>query len=95
MPNIGKHPIRKQKLILSVPAEALENFAAIAARAHLTPTEYGALVISRLSDLRPERALSALTAIPDDFFKRGPGRPPAGTVRTDLHVLEPAGQNPS
>lgn len=86
--------MKKKKLILSVPEEALSNFETIAARAHLTPTEYGALVISRLSDLRPERALSALTAIPDDFFKRGPGRPAASTVRTDLHVLETATENP-
>ncbi len=86
---------KSEKLTLSIPEEAYANFVAVAERAHLTPHQYGALVISRLSDLRPERALSALTAIPDDFFKRGPGRPPAGTVRADLHVLEPAGQNPS
>lgn len=85
--------MKKAKITLSIPESALENFTNLAERAHLTPTEYGALVLSRFSDLRPERALAALTAIPDDFFKRGPGRPPAGTVRTDLHVVEPSGQD--
>jgi hypothetical protein len=38
-------------------------------------TSYAVAVLSRLSDLKPEFALHAITAIPKEFFKSGPGRP--------------------
>jgi hypothetical protein len=64
----------------SVTPEVYDAFAKVADAAHLTPTGFAALLISRYSELKQEFALHALTAIPQELFKARPGRPPKSTI---------------
>ncbi|HEX2101667.1 MAG TPA: hypothetical protein VHF69_13425 [Candidatus Synoicihabitans sp.] len=73
---------KKQEVFFLDP-EVLPNLEKVAKYAHMEPKHYGALWLSRLSDLKPEYALDALTAIPKEFFKGRPGRPATGSSRTN------------
>lgn len=55
--------------------ETRARFATVAEHAHAKDTEFAKMLIGLFSDLRPECGLKAIAAIPEDFFKRGPGRP--------------------
>lgn len=46
-------------------------------------TQLGAVVLSRWAALKREKALHALTAIPDEYFKPRPGRPASRTATAD------------
>jgi hypothetical protein len=69
--------MRSKQLNLRMDAEEFENLGKVAEGTSLKPTVYAAMILGRFSDLRPEHALDALASIPKEFFKRGPGRPPA------------------
>ena len=63
--------------------EVIDSFNTVAEAAHLKGTAYAAAVIGKLSQLRPEFALHAISSIPQEYFKRGPGRPPSGPIGSD------------
>lgn len=70
-------------------ATAIDSLGKVAQTYGMEPTAYAAMVLSRFSELKPEFALDALTAIPKEFFKARPGRPPARTTLADgqtVHV---------
>lgn len=46
-------------------------------------TQLGAVILSRWASLKREKALHALTAIPDEFFKPRAGRPATRTASAD------------
>lgn len=75
----------KKPVTLFVDANVLADLETVACGTHhLDGKKYGALALSRLSQLKPEFALEALTSIPREYFKRGPGRPssaPGSSVR--------------
>lgn len=62
--------------------EAAESLDAIGDTQHLDGKKYAALIVSKFSDLKPEHGLDALSAIPKDLFRRGPGRPSTSTRTT-------------
>lgn len=57
--------------------EVIANFEKVAEHAHTRATFFAAQLIGRFSELKPEHALDALGSIPKEYFRRGPGRPPA------------------
>lgn len=65
----------KASFTIQLEPETREKFAAVADYAHSRDTEFAKMIIGLFSDLRPECGLKAIAAIPEDFFKRGPGRP--------------------
>jgi len=62
--------------------DAINDLDKIARTYDMEANAYGAMVLARFADLKPEFALDALTAIPKDFFKGRPGRPTTGASIT-------------
>jgi hypothetical protein len=60
---------------IQLPDETRNKFAAVAKEAHQEDTTFAKMLIGLFSDLRPECGLKAIASIPEEFFKRGPGRP--------------------
>ena len=73
---------------VTLDTEVIDNLEKVSTGAHLSHTAFAAMILARFADLKPEFALDALTAIPKEFFKRGPGRPPSA-ARTPVQN-EPA-----
>lgn len=69
---------------------ALISLGKVANTYGMEPTTYGAAVLSRFADLKPEFALDALASIPKEFFKSRPGRPPASTALAQRDAGESA-----
>ena len=69
----------KKPFTTRIDTSVRDNFQKVAAAHHMDDTVFAALWISRLSELKPEHALDALTAIPKEFFRGRPGRPPSRT----------------
>lgn len=65
----------KKRLQIMLPEEVLTNFEKVADSAHMDATTYAALWISRVSDLKLDNGLNALTSIPKDYFRQRGGRP--------------------
>jgi hypothetical protein len=80
----------KEPFTVRLSSDALDAFAKVAEAAHLDPTQFGAQIIARFGDLKPEFALMALAAIPKEFFKGRPGRPTTSSSRTDGDLGETA-----
>lgn len=64
-----------QRITITVGENVADKLEEVAQGMHLTRELYGKLALSRLADLKPERALDALAGIPKEYFRRGPGRP--------------------
>ncbi|HWA88116.1 MAG TPA: hypothetical protein VG710_17940 [Opitutus sp.] len=75
---------------IRVDEEVITNLEGVAEAQHMDASKFAAVVISKFSDLKPEHGLDALASIPKEFFRRGPGRPPSTTHRTDVHRAVPA-----
>jgi hypothetical protein len=60
-----------------------EAFEKLAATNHMDATTFAALWLSKLSELKAEHALDALTSIPKEYFKARPGRPTGGLAERD------------
>jgi len=76
-------PTEKKSVHVVVAPEVYDRFAEIAQSDHMTPTGYAALVLSKLSDLKPGHALDAIASIPKDFFRARRGRPPSTASDAD------------
>lgn len=72
----------KKVLSVYVESEIIEDLERIAKASHMDKNSYAALWVSRLSELKVENGLIALTTIPKDLF-RGRGGRPATTNRAD------------
>jgi len=68
---------KKKVLALYLDEETINSFERVASASHLDKNSFGALLVSRFSELKLEHGLDALTAIPKDFFRGRPGRPSA------------------
>lgn len=55
------------------------DFERVADAGHMEATKYLAVWANELSQVKPEFALRVLGLIPDEWKKRRPGRPSAGT----------------
>jgi hypothetical protein len=62
---------------IQVDEKVISGLEDVCVGAHMRHTAYAGLILARFAELRPEFALDALTAIPKEFFRRGPGRPPS------------------
>jgi hypothetical protein len=67
--------MKNEKFTVPLPEHVIDAFSKIAEAQHMRPTFFAALCLSKLSDLKAEHALDALTAIPKEYFKGRPGRP--------------------
>lgn len=75
----------KAKFFLTLDQEAIDDLEVVARENHMSPNAFAAVAVGRLSKLKPEFALAALGSIPQEYFKRGPGRPPtSGKARDSL-----------
>ena len=80
----------KKPVTVRLEETAIDSLTKVAGTYGMEPTAYGAMVLARFSELKPEFALDALTAIPKDFFKSRPGRPAARAALPEAHTLNPA-----
>jgi len=78
----------KKPFYIRMNEEAVESLGKVAKTFDMEPNAYAAMVMARFADLKPEFALDALTAIPKDFFKARPGRPPTATGLADGHKAQ-------
>ncbi len=65
----------KKPFTVQLDRKAISDFGEVATFNHSTPNAFGAMVLGKVSQLKPELALAALGSIPQEFFKRGKGRP--------------------
>jgi len=72
-----------KRITLCIEESALANLEKVADADHMDATKFGALVLSKLSDLAPGRGLDAISAIPKDYFRKRPGRPSAAAAGTN------------
>lgn len=75
----------KRQFTIRLEESTVERLEKVGEPFGMTSQSYAATIMSRLADLKPEFALHALTAIPKEYFRAGPGRPPASTSRTDAN----------
>lgn len=62
----------------------LQSLPPFGSRANnLEPTMFAPVILGKFSQLKPEFALAALGSIPQEYFKRGPGRPPSTTTHRE------------
>jgi hypothetical protein len=73
----------KKPFTVRVEESSLSSLEKVAATYGMEATTYGATIIARFADLKPEFALHALTAIPKEYFRAGPGRPSTAASRTN------------
>jgi hypothetical protein len=69
----------KKTFSVQLDQEVITKLADVTDADHVTPTGYATIVLSKLSDLKPGRALDAIAAIPKDFFRPRRGRPAASS----------------
>jgi hypothetical protein len=69
----------KKPFTVQLDTKVISNLESVAGGCHLEDTKYATLVLNALSELRPEYALHALTAIPKEYFRAKPGRPPSAS----------------
>jgi len=67
--------MKNERFTMALPQHVTENLSRNAEAQHMKMTAYAALCLSKLSDLKAEHALDAITAIPKEYFKGRPGRP--------------------
>ena len=72
----------KKPFTIRIESETRARFAEVARHAHQDDTTFAQMVIGMLSDLKPDCGLKALAAIPDELFRRGPGRPHGSVSKT-------------
>lgn len=68
-----------------------DDLGDVANGVRLDSQEYAQVALNTLSKLKPEFALHALTSIPKEYFRPGPGRPPASATRADADVAKLTG----
>ena len=73
----------KRQYTIRLEESTVERLDKIGEPYGMTAQSYGTTIMSRLADLKPEFALHALTAIPKEYFRAGPGRPSTSTSRTN------------
>jgi len=76
----------KKPITVRLEESSIDSLEKVANAYGMEPTAYGALILARFSELKPEFALDALTAIPKDFFKSRPGRPTTRAVLVEEPV---------
>jgi len=80
----------KRQYTIRLEESTVERLEKIGEPYGMTAQTYGTTIMSRLADLKPEFALHALTAIPKEYFRAGPGRPTTPATRPDASVGQPA-----
>lgn len=78
--------MKKKSFTVRLDHHDVDSLGKVADTYGMEPTQYAAAVLTRFADLKPEFALHALTAIPKEYFRPGPGRPPASATRSDVDV---------
>ena len=78
-------PTRKHQLNIAIDPSAAASLETVAKHVMIERTRYAALVLQTFSQLKPEHALDALTAIPKQFFKGRPGRPSSTAHSSDAN----------
>lgn len=67
-------------------AETRNDLEKVASAYGMRDTEYAKMILGRLSRLKPEFALDALSAIPKEFFRQPVGRPTTAAASARTHV---------
>jgi hypothetical protein len=80
----------KKPFYLRMEESSVSELARIAKTYDMEANAYGAMVLARFADLKPEFALHALTAIPKEYFRATVGRPTATTTRTQTDTQKVA-----
>ena len=80
----------KKAFYVRLEENTVADLTKISATYHIEPTAYGAMVLAKFSELKPEFALHALTAIPKEYFRTSTGRPTATTARAKTNAQEVA-----
>ena len=75
----------KRPFALHIEDSVRDDFASVAAAAHMDDTKYAATWVSELSTLKPEFALKVLGLIPPEWKHRRPGRP-SGFSKSETKV---------
>jgi hypothetical protein len=70
---------KKARLTLFLPHSDIDQFSHVAGGACLTAAKFAAMIVTKFGRLKPEFALEALTSIPKEYFRPGPGRPRTAT----------------
>ena len=78
--------MKKTQFNFAIAEDVLASFERVAAHDHMDKTDYARLLISRFSNLKPEYALAALTAIPKDYFYSKGGRPTTSASGPDRDI---------
>lgn len=76
----------KRQYTIRLEESTVERLDKIGEPYGMTAQTYGTTIMSRLADLKPEFALHALTAIPKEYFRSGPGRPTTSAARSDVDL---------
>ena len=67
----------KKSFNVRVDEEVIARLGEVTSVDHMQASAFGAVLVSKFADLKPGYALRALASIPQEYFKRSPGRPPA------------------
>ena len=67
--------MKKKPFYVRLESNDIEELTKVGKTYGMEAAAYSAVILSRFADLKPEFAMHALTSIPKEFFRAGPGRP--------------------
>lgn len=76
-------PSAKKPYVIFLDQSVVDSIAEVAAANYLDDKKFAALCISKLSSLKPEYGLDALSAIPKNFFRQSQRTPSSRATGSD------------